>query len=409
MNAPLTFDMVRSPSETPAHAEQAVDTFLSHGTRSPKEYGGTVNPPVCRASTIVFDNMQDMDERQRALDRDEAGVMWYGRKGTPTTFALQESIARLEGGYRTLLASSGLAACTAALSAFVRAGDHILMSDSVYGPTRHYATTILARYGIATTFYDPAIGAGIESLIRPETRVVYVESPGSQTFEVQDIPAIAECAHRHGARVVMDNTWASPLYFKPFEHGVDVSVQACTKYITGHSDALLGSITTTKETWQEVSSHVYAHGLNAGPDDVYLAQRGLRTLSVRLERHQRNALEVAQWLAAQAAVEQVLYPALPGAPGHEIWRRDFTGASGLMGLALKPCAARHLRNFVDSLELFHLGFSWGGFESMIMPQESMPTREASRWPYAGPLVRLHIGLESPDDLIADLKAGFARL
>lgn len=409
MNAPLTSDMVHSLAGTPLHAAPAVETFLSHGTRSPKEYGGTVNPPVCRASTIVFENMEDMDERQQAIDRDEAGVMWYGRKGTPTTFALQESIAYLEGGYRTLLASSGLGACIAALSAFVKAGDHILMNDSVYGPTRHYATTILARYGITTTFYDPAIGAGIDSLIRPNTRVVYVESPGSQTFEVQDIPAIAECAHRHGARVVMDNTWASPLYFKPFEHGVDVSVQACTKYITGHSDALLGSITSTQDAWPEVRDYVYAQGLNAGPDDVYLAQRGLRTLSVRLERHHRNALEVAQWLAAQASVEQVLYPALPGAPGHEFWKRDFTGASGLMGLVLKPCAAQSLRNFVDSLELFHLGFSWGGFESMIMPQDPMPARTASQWPYAGPLVRLHIGLESPDDLIADLKAGFARL
>ncbi|WP_066453470.1 cystathionine beta-lyase [Castellaniella caeni] len=401
--------MLHSLEKAPAHADQAVETFLSHGTRSPKEYGGTVNPPVCRASTIVFDNMQDMDARQEAIDHDETGVMWYGRKGTPTTFALQESIAYLEGGYRTLLASSGLGACIAALSAFVKAGDHVLMSDSVYGPTRHYATAILSRYGITTTFYDPQIGAGIEALIQPNTRVVYVESPGSQTFEMQDIPAIAECAHRHGARVVLDNTWASPLYFKPFEHGVDVSVQACTKYITGHSDALLGSITTTQDTWQEVRNHVYAHGLNAGPDDIYLALRGLRTLSVRLERHQRNALEVAQWLAAQPEVEQVLYPALPGAPGHEIWKRDFTGASGLMGLVLKPCAPQALRDFVDSLALFHLGFSWGGFESMIMPQVDMPTRNASQWPYQGPLVRLHIGLESPDDLIADLKTGFARL
>lgn len=414
MNAPLTLDMANSLTDTeprtqPAHARQAVETFLSHGTRGPREFGGTVNPPVCRASTIVFENMQDMDERQHAIDHDEPGVMWYGRKGTPTTFALQESIAYLEGGYRTLLASSGLAACIAALSAFVKAGDHILMSDSVYGPTRHYAKVILARYGIATTFYDPQIGAGIERLIQPNTRVIYVESPGSQTFEVQDIPAIAECAHRHGARVVMDNTWASPLYFKPFEHGVDVSVQACTKYITGHSDALLGSVTTTKDAWQEIRNHVHVHGLNAGPDDVYLAQRGLRTLAVRLERHQRNALEVAGWLAAQPQVEQVLHPALPGAPGHELWKRDFKGASGLFGLVLKPCTPQALRNFVDSLELFHLGFSWGGFESMIMPQEAMPEREASSWPYAGPLVRLHIGLESPADLITDLKAGFAYL
>ncbi|WP_417277355.1 cystathionine beta-lyase [Castellaniella sp.] len=409
MNAPLTLDATQSLEKNPARTKQAVDTFLSHGTRSPKDYGGTVNPPVCRASTIVFESMQDMDERQDAINHDQAGVMWYGRKGTPTTFALQESIAYLEGGYRTLLASSGLAACIAALSTFVKSGDHVLMSDSVYGPTRHYATEVLSRYDIKTTFYDPQIGSGIEALIQPSTRVVYVESPGSQTFEMQDIPAIADCAHRHGARVVLDNTWASPLYFQPFEHGVDVSVQACTKYITGHSDALLGSITTTKDAWHEVRNHVYAHGLNAGPDDIYLAQRGLRTLSVRLERHQHNALAVAHWLAAQTAVEQVLYPALPGAPGHEIWKRDFTGASGLMGLVLKPCSPQALRDFVDSLELFHLGFSWGGFESMVMPQIDIPTRVASQWPYKGPLVRLHIGLESPDDLIADLKTGFTRL
>ncbi len=246
MNAPLTLDVANSLTDTeprtqPAHARQAVETFLSHGTRSPREFGGTVNPPVCRASTIVFENMQDMDERQHAIDHDEPGVMWYGRKGTPTTFALQESIAYLEGGYRTLLASSGLSACIAALSAFVKADDHILMSDSVYGPTRHYAKVILARYGIATTFYDPQIGAGIERLIQPNTRVIYVESPGSQTFEVQDIPAIAECAHRHGARVVMDNTWASPVCFRPLEHGVDVSINAATKYISGHSDLAIGT------------------------------------------------------------------------------------------------------------------------------------------------------------------------
>ncbi|HET8597364.1 MAG TPA: cystathionine beta-lyase [Castellaniella sp.] len=391
------------------HARHSVDTFLSHGTRSPRAFGGTVNPPVCRASTIVFENMKDMDARQQALARDESGVMWYGRKGTPTAFALQESIARLEGGYRTTLTSSGLSACVAAISAFVKSGDHVLLTDSAYGPTRHYTRTVLARYGVRCSFYDPRAGAAIEQAFLPETRLVYVESPGSQTFEVQDIPAIADRARRHGARVVMDNTWASPLYFQPFEHGVDVSVQACTKYITGHSDALLGSVTTTREAWAELHEYTDAAGLHAGPDDVYLAQRGLRTLSVRLQRHQDNALQVAEWLASRPEVEQVLYPALPGAPGHALWRRDFRGASGLFGLVLKPCPPAALRRFVDSLELFHLGFSWGGFESMVMPLETLPEREASSWPYKGPLVRLHIGLESPEDLIEDLGGALRQL
>ncbi|HEX7388395.1 MAG TPA: cystathionine beta-lyase [Castellaniella sp.] len=415
MNAPLARKAVQemAATRTPVTASRqsglAVETFLSHGTRSPHDFGGSVNPPVCRASTLVFDDMADMDRRQQALARDEPGVLWYGRLGTATTFALQDSIAYLEGGYRTLLASSGLGACIAGLSAFLKAGDHVLMSDSAYGPVRHYAKTVLGRYGITTTFYDPQIGAGIEALIQANTRVVYVESPGSQTFEVQDIPAIADCAHHHGARVVMDNTWASPLYFKALEHGVDVSVQACTKYITGHSDVLLGAITTTRECWQEVHEQAFAHGLNAGPDDAYLAQRGLRTLSVRLERHQRSALQVAEWLAAQPEVEQVLHPGLPGAPGHTLWKRDFKGSSGLFGVVFKPCTQESLRAFVDALQLFHLGFSWGGFESMVMPEVPMPEREASPWPYQGSLVRLHVGLESPDDLIADLREAMQHL
>jgi cystathionine beta-lyase len=388
---------------------RAVETFLSHGTRSPRENGGIVNPPVCHASTIVFDDMRDMARRRQAMERDEPGVMWYGRKGTPTTFALQESIAVLEGGYRTLLTSSGLSACIAALTALTRAGDHVLLSDSVYGPVRHYAQSVLARFGVEIGFYDPAAGGDIGRHFRPNTRVVYVESPGSQTFEIQDVPTIAEQAHRHGAKVVMDNTWASPLFFQPFEHGVDVSVQACTKYIIGHSDALMGAITATRECWPAIRDYADLSGQFAGPDDVYLAQRGLRTLSVRLRRHQENALKIAAWLATRPEVAQVLYPALPGAPGHELWKRDYRGASGLFGLVLKPCPHEALCAFVDQLTLFHLGFSWGGFESMIMPLLPFPEREASAWPYPGTTVRLHVGLESPDDLMADLTDGLERL
>ncbi|MGH8858742.1 MAG: cystathionine beta-lyase, partial [Polaromonas sp.] len=304
------------------------DTYLSHGAFDPDEFGGVVNPPVFHASTVTFRSLEDMEARGNAISTADSDVMWYGRKGTPTTFTLQNSLARLEGGYRSILLSSGLAACAASIMAFIKAGDHILVSDSVYGPTRHYIKTVLARCGVSASFYDPCIGPGIAALFQPNTTLVFVESPGSQTFEVQDIPAIAAAAHEKGAVVVMDNTWATPLFFKPFEHGVDVSVQAATKYIVGHSDAMLGVITATRETWKTVREFVFANGQSAGPDDVYLAQRGLRTLAVRLERHCQSGLAVAQWLAARPEVEQVLHPALPDAPGHALWRRDFKGASG---------------------------------------------------------------------------------
>jgi len=386
------------------------DTYLSHGVIDPDDFGGVVNPPVFHASTVTFRNLDDMEARGRSMSGADTDVMWYGRKGTPTTFALQNALAQLEGGHRSLLVSSGLAACTSAIMAFVKAGDHILVSDSVYGPTRHYVETVLARCNVSATFYDPTLGSDIAALFRPTTTLVFGESPGSQTFEMQDIPAIAKVAHRHGAVVVIDNTWATPLFFKPFEHGVDVSVHAGTKYIVGHSDALMGVITTNRESWNTVRDYVFATGQHAGPDDVYLAQRGLRTMAVRLERHQRSGLAIADWLAGRPEVAQVLHPGLPGAPGHALWRRDFTGASGLFSVVLKPGYEREaFRAFIDDLKLFRLGFSWGGFESLVMPFDPREERPAAAWPYAGQAFRLHVGLEAKEDLIADLEAAFRRL
>ncbi|RDK11832.1 cystathionine beta-lyase [Cupriavidus lacunae] len=386
------------------------DTYLSHGVIDPDDFGGVVNPPVFHASTVTFRDLDDMEARGRAMSGADTDVMWYGRKGTPTTFALQNALAQLEGGHRSLLVSSGLAACTSAIMAFVKAGDHILVSDSVYGPTRHYVETVLARCNVSATFYDPTLGSDIAALFRPATTLVFAESPGSQTFEIQDIPAIAKAAHRHGAVVVIDNTWSTPLFFKPFEHGVDVSVHAGTKYIVGHSDALMGVITTNRESWNTVRDYVFATGQHAGPDDVYLAQRGLRTMAVRLERHQRSGLAIAEWLAGRPEVAQVLHPGLPGAPGHALWRRDFTGASGLFSVVLKPGYGREaFRAFINDLKLFRLGFSWGGFESLVMPFDPQKERPAAAWPYAGQAFRLHVGLEAKEDLIADLEAAFRRL
>ncbi|ACC74559.1 cystathionine beta-lyase [Paraburkholderia phymatum] len=380
------------------------ETFLLHGAYDPDTFGGVVNPPVYRASTIVFRDMEDMETRAKAMSTPEGQELWYGRKGTPTTFALQEMLAGLEGGHRSLLVSSGLAACTSAIMAFARTGDHILICDSVYGPTRQFADTVLKRCGVTVTYYDPLIGPGIRELFRPNTTVVFLESPGSQSFEVQDVPGICAEARRRGAKVVMDNTWATPLFFKPFEHGVDVSVHAATKYIVGHSDATMGVITANRETWSTVREYVFAAGLHAGADDVYLAQRGLRTMAVRLERHFRQGVDVAMWLAGRPEVERVLHPALPEAPGHAFWARDYTGASGLFSVVLKPGFSREaFRTFIDSLKLFGLGFSWGGYESLVMPFDPRHERPGCHWPYDGFSFRLHIGLEAREDLIEDLE------
>ncbi|WP_321916614.1 cystathionine beta-lyase [Paraburkholderia sp. J11-2] len=380
------------------------ETVLLHGAYDPETFGGVVNPPVFRASTIVFRDMEDMETRARAMSSPDGQELWYGRKGTPTTFALQEMLAQLEGGYRSLLVSSGLAACTSAIMAFVKSGDHVLICNSVYGPTRHFADTVLRRCGVTVTYYDSTAGSDIGALFRPNTTLVFLESPGSQTFEVQDVPAICAQARKRGAKVVMDNTWATPLFFKPFEHGVDVSVHAATKYIVGHSDATMGVITANREAWATIREYVYAAGLHAGPDDAYLALRGLRTMAIRLERHFRHGVDIANWLANRPEVERVLHPALPDAPGHLIWARDYKGASGLFSVVLKPTFSRDtFRSFIDNLHLFGLGFSWGGFESLVMPFDPRHERPDGNWPYDGFAFRLHIGLEAKEDLIADLE------
>jgi cystathionine beta-lyase len=399
-NSPSSFDA--------SGAELQPESFLCHGIGNAHANGGIVNPPVYRASTVMFRNLADLEQRERRIEAGE-DVLWYGRKGTPTSFDVAKALATLEGGDHSLIVSSGLSACIAAIESFVAAGDHILVCDSVYGPTRLFIETVLARFGVNTTFYAPTIGAGIAELFGPRTRLVYLESPGSQTFEVQDVPAIAAAAHAHGAVVIMDNTWATPLYFKPFEHGVDVSVQAATKYIVGHSDASLGVITANRAHAQAVRTHAFTMGLAVGGDDLYLAQRGLRTLALRMQRHWASGLAVAEWLAARPEIEAVLHPALPRAPGHELWKRDFRGASGLFSIVFKPCPVAAFRAFVDRLELFGLGFSWGGFESLQMPFVPRRNADLEVWSYAGPALRLHVGLEAVDDLLADLTAGFEAL
>jgi cystathionine beta-lyase len=384
------------------------DTKAVHAGRHPERFEGAVNPPVYHASTILAGSLAEWERKRRDRAADLPGT-YYGRLGTPTTRALEEALTALEGGHRTVLTPSGIAACGVALLAFVDQGAHVLIPDSVYGPTRHFATRFLKRFGVETTFYDPVIAAGIEALLRPATRVVFLEAPGSLTFEMQDIPAICAAARARGITTMMDNTWATPLYFKPLAHGVDVSIQAATKYIVGHSDAMLGAITVTAEAWPRLRSAYNELGQCVGPDDVDRGQRGLRTLPVRLKRHGETAMRLAEWVARQPEVERVLYPALPGDPGHALWKRDFSGASGLFGVQLKPISERAFGAFVDGLELFGLGASWGGYESLIMPTHPEELRSATKWPYPGPCFRIHAGLEDPDDLAADLAAGFARL
>ena len=385
------------------------ETTVVHAGRHPEQHQGAVNPPVFHISTVLSQSVEEHRRRRRDWLQD-LPVTYYGRCGNPTIQALQEAIATLEGGHRSVLYPSGLAACAGALLALLSSGDHVLMVDTVYGPTRALAGGILKRFGVHTTFFDPLLGRGIESLMRPETRVVYLESPGSLTFEVQDVPAIVEVAHRRGAMVVIDNTWGTPLYFKPFAHGVDVSVQSATKYIAGHSDAMLGAVTCTREAWPKLRTSTIELGQTAGPEDAYLGQRGLRTLAVRLKAHWEAGVALAEWIGRQAEVERVLHPALPGDPGHAIWKRDFSGASGLFGVVLKEGVSdKALAAMIDGLELYGIGSSWGGYESLIVPFDPREARTATKWPHKGPCFRVHAGLENLDDLIGDLEAGFGRL
>ena len=385
-----------SKNPTPENLQPA--TRMVTAARDFNEHG-MVNPAVYHASTILFPTMASLTNREQEY--------LYGRKGTPTSRAVETAIAQLEGGYDCKVCPSGLAAITAALLTFLKTGDHLLMVDTVYWPARELCNGLLKGLGIETTYYDPLIGKGIASLIKSNTKIVYCESPGSQTMEVQDVPAIAAAAHAAGALAIIDNTWGAGHFFKAFAHGCDVSIQAATKYIVGHSDAMLGSVVCNEKTWVQFKNTYEMMGLFAGPDDMYLALRGLRTLDVRLERHQRNATAVAEWLRGRDEVDTVLYPALSNAPGHEMWKRDFTGASGLFSVVLKPKSEGAVAAMLDGLQLFGMGFSWGGFESLVVPFK--PHRSATQWTAEGPSLRFHIGLEDPKDLIADLEAGFARL
>ncbi|MDF3064097.1 MAG: metC [Microvirga sp.] len=376
-------------------------TRLVHAGRNPAEQHGFVNTPIYRGSTVLYPTADDYVNRRARFT--------YGTKGTPTTEALETAWSELAGAAGTILAPSGLAAITVALMSCLKAGDHLLMVDSVYRPTRSFCDGVLRNFGVETTYYDPLIGAGIEALFRDSTAAVFTEAPGSQTFEMQDVPAIAEVAHRRGATVLMDNTWATPLFFQPHAHGVDLTIDASTKYCSGASDLLLGSVSANERAWPALRRTFDSFSMCAGPEDVFLALRGLRSMPLRLREHERQALEMARWLEARPEVERVLHPALPSFPGHEIWKRDFSGSSGLFSIVLKPAPQEAVAAMVDHLELFGIGSSWGGFESLITPFDCTPYRTATEWRPQGPALRLHIGLEDVEDLKRDLEAGFARL
>ena len=393
--------MTKTTDANPAHPALKPATRLVVGGRDPAANHGFVNPPVHHVSTVLYPTAEDfLARRARYL---------YGRRGTPTSEALEDALRALEGPdcAGVALLPSGLAAISTALLAVLKAGDHLLVTDSVYQPTRKFCDGMLKRYGVTATYYDPLIGAGIAALIQPNTRAVFVEAPGSLSFEIQDVPAIAAAAHAKGAVVLMDNTWATSLYFRAFEKGVDLSIQAATKYIGGHSDVMLGTVSANKATWERLADTVHALGLCVGPDDVYLGLRGLRTMGVRLAHHHQAGMKVARWLAERPEIACVLHPALESCPGHALWRRDFSGASGLFSIVFKPVAQTAVNAFLNELTLFGIGASWGGFESLAIPFDCAPIRTATKWAPGGPTVRIHIGLEEIDDLIGDLQRGFA--
>lgn len=379
-------------------------TRVGHLGRSPRKWMGAVNTPVFRASTILFPTVEEL---RRAAAGQHDGLT-YGLHGVPTVSDFEAAMAELEGGHAALAVPSGLAATTLPFLAFLKPGDHALVTDVVYGPTRRFCEHHVKRFGVEVEYYDPLIGAGIAGLMKPSTKLVFLESPGSLTFEVQDVPAICKAAREHGAVTVLDNTWATPLCFRAFDHGVDVSVHAATKYIGGHSDVLLGAIVASEAAYPPLLRLWTDMGVTASTDDCFLGLRGLRTLAARLDRQSASAMRIAEWLRAQPQVKEVLYPALPGARGHELWKRDFRGASSLFGVILHPVAEERVDAMLDGMELFSMGWSWGGFESLVIPTAPQRLRSVTTWPESQCL-RLSIGLEDADDLVADLEAGFARM
>lgn len=377
------------------------DTRLVITGRNPEENDGFVNPPVIHASTVVFKSTEELYYGKPKYS--------YGRRGTPTTNALCDALTDLEGAKGTVLVPSGLAACSLALLSACKSGDHVLITDSAYEPTRNFANTMLLPMGVEVEYYDPLIGAEIATLFKDNTSAVFTEAPGSQTFEMQDIPAIVKAAHARDILVLLDNTWSSPLYFDSMAHGVDLTIQAGTKYIVGHSDVMLGTVSANERAWPRLEEVHGAMGYHVGPNDVYLALRGLRTMGLRLRQHQESALEIAKWLEARPEVDRVLYPPLESDPGHAIWKRDFKGGCGLFGVILKDCTQKQAFAFIDALDLFGLGFSWGGFESLITYVDPRNYRTATKWDEPGQLIRLHVGLEDVADLKADLEKGFKAL
>src|ERR1700744_1217115 len=392
---------MNSPGDEEQTGRYKVETELVTAGRDTKAQKGFVNPPVVQGSTVLYPTAEDLHAHR--------GEFQYGRHGTPTTRALQQMLMALEGPAcaGVGIAPSGLAAITTTLLAVLKSGDHLLVCDNVYRPSRNFCNGMLARYGVEISYFDPLIGAGIEALFKPNTKAVLVEAPGSQSFEMPDIPAIAAIARARGALVIDDNTWATPLYHRSLEQGVDISMQAGTKYIGGHSDIMFGTISANAGAWPIIAENIRLLGVCAGPDDVYLALRGMRTLSVRLAQHHRSGLEMARWLESRPEVQRVLHPALESHPGHAIWKRDFTGASGLFSIVLQPKPQKAVDAMLDTLKLFGMGFSWGGFESLAIPFDCNDYRTPTKWAPGGPTLRLHIGLENVEDLKADLDQGFA--
>jgi cysteine-S-conjugate beta-lyase len=389
-----------SSSDDGSSRQYKVETTLVTAGRDTKAQKGFVNPPVVRGSTVLYPSAEDLHAHR--------GEFQYGRRGTPTTKAFQEALMALEGPQcaGVGIAPSGLAAITTTLLSVMKSGDHLLVSDSAYRPTRQFCNGLLAGYGVETSYFDPLIGAGAAALFKPNTKAILVEAPGSQSFEMSDIPAISAVAHARGALVIDDNTWATPLFRRSLEQGVDISMQAATKYIGGHSDIMFGTISANAKAWPLISEGIRVLGVCAGPDDVFLALRGLRTLAVRLAQHYRSGLDMARWLAARPEVIEVLHPALETHPGHAIWKRDFTGASGLFSIVLKPAPQQAVDALLDAVKLFGMGYSWGGFESLVIPFDCADYRTATKWAPGGPTLRLHIGLENVEDLKADLARGF---
>jgi cysteine-S-conjugate beta-lyase len=389
-------------------------TKIIHLGRDTNEQGWMVNPPIHQTSTVVFPTLKDLQYAERGYSDNDLVKPYelkYGRYGTQTNFSLEKAIAEIEGGYNSFITSSGAAAINTALIAFLGKGDHVLVVDSVYSPTRGFSDKFLKKFGIETTYYDPSIGEGIKDLIQENTKVIFMESPGSLSFEIQDVPLICKIAKEHNIVTIVDNSWASGIYFKPLEHGADISVTAVTKYLNGHSDVIMGAIIIKEKHFSAIYESFRYMASSAAPFAAYLAQRGLRTVKIRMDHCSKSALEIAKWLETRDEIEKVFYPALKSDAGHELWKRDFTGAAGLFSIVLdRKYSDNALSNMVDNLELYGMGYSWGGYESLILPFNANSVRSATKWQYGdNTCLRINIGLEDAGDLKLDLERGLNRL